>query len=50
LLERGQDKDRILLEMKMGEAPPPQVLELRQTIEVLQEKLEEREGESMFVL
>ncbi|KAG1926239.1 CDK5 regulatory subunit-associated protein 2 isoform X5 [Pimephales promelas] len=45
LLERGQDKDRILLEMKMGEAPPPQVLELRQTIEVLQEKLEEREAE-----
>ncbi|KAK7131585.1 hypothetical protein R3I94_016644 [Phoxinus phoxinus] len=45
LLERGQDKDRFLLEMKMGEAPPPQVLELRQTIEVLQEKLEEREAE-----
>ncbi|XP_067233045.1 myomegalin-like isoform X4 [Chanodichthys erythropterus] len=45
LLERGQEKDRILLEMKTGEAPPPQVLELRQTIEVLQEKLVEREAE-----
>ncbi|XP_073790416.1 CDK5 regulatory subunit-associated protein 2 isoform X37 [Danio rerio] len=46
LLERGQEKDRsILFEMKSGEAPPPQVLELRQTIELLQEKLEEREAE-----
>ncbi|XP_016128229.1 CDK5 regulatory subunit-associated protein 2-like isoform X6 [Sinocyclocheilus grahami] len=45
LLDRGQEKDRILLEMKMSEALPPQVLELRQTIEVLQEKLEEREAE-----
>ncbi|RXN34217.1 myomegalin-like isoform X1 [Labeo rohita] len=45
LLGRGQEKDRILLEMKTSEALPPQVLELRQTIEVLQEKLEEREAE-----
>ncbi|KTG35978.1 hypothetical protein cypCar_00024135 [Cyprinus carpio] len=45
LLDRGQEKDRILLEMKMSGALPPQVLELRQTIEVLQEKLEEREAE-----
>nr|XP_055035110.1 CDK5 regulatory subunit-associated protein 2-like isoform X6 [Misgurnus anguillicaudatus] len=45
LLERGQEKDRIILEMKSGEAPPPQVLELRQTIQVLQEKLSEREAE-----
>ncbi|XP_051959651.1 centrosome-associated protein CEP250-like [Xyrauchen texanus] len=45
LLERGQEKDRILLEMRTGEAPPPQVLELRQTIQVLQDKLEEREAE-----
>uniref|UniRef100_A0A671Q9U8 CDK5 regulatory subunit-associated protein 2-like n=1 Tax=Sinocyclocheilus anshuiensis TaxID=1608454 RepID=A0A671Q9U8_9TELE len=45
LLDRGQEKDRILLEMKTSEALPPQVLELRQTIEVLQEKLEEREAE-----
>lgn len=37
------------MEMKTGEAPPPQVLELRQTIEVLQEKLVEREGESLFI-
>ncbi|XP_042634516.1 CDK5 regulatory subunit-associated protein 2-like isoform X4 [Cyprinus carpio] len=44
LLDRGQEKDRILLEMKTSEALPPQVLELRQTIEVLQEKLE-REAE-----
>lgn len=45
LLERGQEKDRILFEMKTGEAPPPQVLELIQTIKLLQEKLEEREAE-----
>ncbi|XP_043085814.1 LOW QUALITY PROTEIN: CDK5 regulatory subunit-associated protein 2 [Puntigrus tetrazona] len=45
LLDRGQEKDRILLEMKTSETPLPQVLELRQTIEVLQEKLEEREAE-----
>ncbi|KAF4098928.1 hypothetical protein G5714_020958 [Onychostoma macrolepis] len=45
LLDRGQEKDRILLEMKTSEVLPPQVLELRQTIEVLQEKLEEREAE-----
>ncbi|XP_051534202.1 CDK5 regulatory subunit-associated protein 2-like isoform X2 [Myxocyprinus asiaticus] len=45
LLERGQEKDRILLEMRTGEAPAPQVLELRQTIQVLQDKLEEREAQ-----
>ncbi|XP_051961433.1 myomegalin-like isoform X2 [Xyrauchen texanus] len=45
LLERGQEKDHILLEMRTGEAPAPQVLELRQTIQVLQDKLEEREAE-----
>ncbi|XP_073680203.1 CDK5 regulatory subunit-associated protein 2 isoform X2 [Garra rufa] len=45
LLDRRQEKDRILLEMKTSEALPPQVLELRQTIEVLQEKLEKREAE-----
>uniref|UniRef100_W5L596 CDK5 regulatory subunit associated protein 2 n=1 Tax=Astyanax mexicanus TaxID=7994 RepID=W5L596_ASTMX len=45
LLERGQDRDRYLAEVKVGEAPPPQVLELRQTIQVLQERLEEREAE-----
>ncbi|XP_059381815.1 myomegalin-like isoform X3 [Carassius carassius] len=44
LLDRGQEKDRILLEMKTSQALP-QVLELRQTIEVLQKKLEEREAE-----
>lgn len=49
LLERGQEKDRILLEVKSGEAPPPQVLELRQTIQVLQEQLNEREGENVTV-
>ncbi|KAI7795827.1 myomegalin [Triplophysa rosa] len=45
LLERGQEKDRILLEMRSGEAPPPQLLELRQTIQVLQEQFDEREAE-----
>uniref|UniRef100_A0A3B4DP35 CDK5 regulatory subunit associated protein 2 n=1 Tax=Pygocentrus nattereri TaxID=42514 RepID=A0A3B4DP35_PYGNA len=45
LLERGQERDRYMAEVKVGETPPPQVLELRQTIEVLQERLEEREAE-----
>ncbi|XP_026091054.1 CDK5 regulatory subunit-associated protein 2-like isoform X3 [Carassius auratus] len=45
LLDRGQKKDCILLEMKTSEMLPPQMLELRQTIEVFQEKLEEREAE-----
>ncbi|XP_051537417.1 myomegalin-like isoform X2 [Myxocyprinus asiaticus] len=45
LLERGREKDHILLEMRTGEALAPQVLELRQTIQVLQDKLEEREAE-----
>lgn len=50
LLQRGQDKEHILLEMRSGEAPPPQMLELRQTIQVLQEQLTEREGEKMLLL
>lgn len=45
LLEHGQGRDRYLAEVKVVEAPPPQVLELRQTIQVLQERLEEREAE-----
>ncbi|XP_066501258.1 myomegalin-like [Hoplias malabaricus] len=45
LLERGQARESYLTEVKMGEALPPQVLELRQTIQVLQERLEEREAE-----
>ncbi|XP_072517489.1 CDK5 regulatory subunit-associated protein 2 isoform X2 [Salminus brasiliensis] len=45
LLEHGQERDRYLAEVKVTEAPPPQVLELRQTIQVLRERLEEREAE-----
>ncbi|XP_036444694.1 myomegalin-like isoform X2 [Colossoma macropomum] len=45
LLERGQERDRYMAEVKVGETPPPQVLELRQTIQVLQERLEEKEAE-----
>ncbi|XP_030622929.1 CDK5 regulatory subunit-associated protein 2 [Chanos chanos] len=45
LLERGQERDRFLTEVKGTETPPGQVLELRQTIQLLQEQLEEREAE-----
>ncbi|KAJ8286570.1 hypothetical protein GJAV_G00040680 [Gymnothorax javanicus] len=45
LVERGQERDRFLAEVRLTEAPAPQVLELRQTIEVLQERLEEKEAE-----
>ncbi|XP_028830443.1 CDK5 regulatory subunit-associated protein 2 isoform X2 [Denticeps clupeoides] len=42
LLEQGQERDRYLFELK-SETTHPQVLELRQTIELLQQQLEERE-------
>ncbi|KAI4905002.1 hypothetical protein NFI96_016457 [Prochilodus magdalenae] len=45
LLEHGQERDRYMTEVKVGETSPPQVLELRQTIQVLQERLEDREAE-----
>ncbi|XP_068608728.1 CDK5 regulatory subunit-associated protein 2 [Brachionichthys hirsutus] len=44
LLQRGQDRDRFLAEMRQKEEPG-QVLELRQTIRIMQEKLDERETE-----
>ncbi|XP_076836764.1 CDK5 regulatory subunit-associated protein 2 isoform X2 [Brachyhypopomus gauderio] len=45
LLAQVQERDGPVARVKVSEALPPQVLELRQTIEVLQEKLEEREAE-----
>ncbi|XP_046901597.1 CDK5 regulatory subunit-associated protein 2-like isoform X3 [Hypomesus transpacificus] len=45
LLERGQERDHFLLELRQQEAGSPQVLELRQTIQVLRDQLEEREAE-----
>uniref|UniRef100_A0A4W4DN43 Centrosomin N-terminal motif 1 domain-containing protein n=1 Tax=Electrophorus electricus TaxID=8005 RepID=A0A4W4DN43_ELEEL len=45
LLVQGQERDGHLAEVKVSESLPPQVLELRQTIEVLQERLEKREAE-----
>ncbi|XP_035996244.1 CDK5 regulatory subunit-associated protein 2 isoform X2 [Fundulus heteroclitus] len=44
LLQRGQERDRFLAELSQkGEAD--HVLELRQTIQIMQEKLDEREAE-----
>ncbi|CAI5667291.1 unnamed protein product [Oreochromis niloticus] len=44
LLQRGQERDQFLAEMRQ-KAEPDQVLELRQTIQIMQEKLDEREAE-----
>lgn len=43
-MESGQERDKYLAELKMQEAPIPRVLELKQTIQILQEQLEEKEG------
>ncbi|XP_060791643.1 CDK5 regulatory subunit-associated protein 2 isoform X2 [Neoarius graeffei] len=45
LLDRAQERDHYLSETEMGAAPPPQVVELRHTINVLQQRLEEKEAE-----
>ncbi|XP_058270947.1 CDK5 regulatory subunit-associated protein 2 isoform X3 [Hemibagrus wyckioides] len=45
LLDRAQERDHGQSETKAGEAPPPQVVELRHTINVLQQRLEEKEVE-----
>ncbi|XP_041095597.1 myomegalin-like isoform X3 [Polyodon spathula] len=45
LVESGQERDKYLAELKMQEAPIPRVLELKQTIQILQEQLEEKEAE-----
>uniref|UniRef100_A0A674DZN6 CDK5 regulatory subunit associated protein 2 n=1 Tax=Salmo trutta TaxID=8032 RepID=A0A674DZN6_SALTR len=47
LLERGQERDQFLAELGQKEPAPPEVMESRQTIKVLQERLEEREGERL---
>ncbi|XP_040914150.1 CDK5 regulatory subunit-associated protein 2 isoform X2 [Toxotes jaculatrix] len=44
LLQRGQERDQFLAEMRQREEPD-HVLELRQTIQIMQEKLDEREAE-----
>ncbi|KAM9337803.1 CDK5 regulatory subunit-associated protein 2 [Symphorus nematophorus] len=44
LLQRGQERDQFLAEMRQKEEPD-HVLELRQTIQIMQEKLDEREAE-----
>ena len=44
LLQRGQERDQFLAEMRQKEEPD-HVLELRQTIQIMQEKLDDREGE-----
>ncbi|KAK3524591.1 hypothetical protein QTP70_029906 [Hemibagrus guttatus] len=45
LLDRAQERDHCESETKAGEALPPQVVELRHTINVLQQRLEEKEAE-----
>lgn len=50
LLDRAQERDHCLSETKVGEGPPPQVVELRHTIQVLQQRLEEKEGRCACVL
>lgn len=45
LLQHGQERDQFLAEMRLKEEPD-HVLELRQTIKIMQEKLEETEGEA----
>uniref|UniRef100_A0A3Q2WJZ4 CDK5 regulatory subunit associated protein 2 n=1 Tax=Haplochromis burtoni TaxID=8153 RepID=A0A3Q2WJZ4_HAPBU len=44
LLQRGQERDQFLAEMRQ-KAEPDQVLNLRQSIQIMQEKLDEREAE-----
>ncbi|XP_023258444.1 CDK5 regulatory subunit-associated protein 2-like isoform X4 [Seriola lalandi dorsalis] len=44
LLQRGQERDQFLAEMRQKEEPD-HVLELRQTIQIMQEKLDETEAE-----
>ncbi|KAM7368804.1 hypothetical protein PAMP_013111 [Pampus punctatissimus] len=44
LLQRGQERDQFLAEMRQKEEPD-HVLKLRQTIQIMQEKLDEREVE-----
>ncbi|XP_041815479.1 CDK5 regulatory subunit-associated protein 2 isoform X3 [Chelmon rostratus] len=44
LLQCGQERDQFLAEMRQKEEPD-HVLELRQTIQIMQEKLDEREAE-----
>jgi len=45
LLQRGQERDQFLAEMSQR-ADSDHVLELRQTIQIMQEKLDERQGEA----
>ncbi|KAI1904757.1 hypothetical protein AGOR_G00008980 [Albula goreensis] len=45
LVESGQERDKFLAELRLTETPVPQVVELKQTIQVLQERLEEKEAE-----
>lgn len=48
LLDRAQEREHCLSETKAGEAAPPQVVELRHTIKVLQQRLEEKEGKGVY--
>lgn len=45
LLQHGQERDHFLAEMRQKEEQD-HVLELRQTIQIMQEKLDEREGKA----
>ncbi|XP_066569161.1 CDK5 regulatory subunit-associated protein 2 isoform X2 [Amia ocellicauda] len=45
LVESGQERDKFLAQLNLRENVGPQVLELRQTVQVLQERLHETEAE-----
>lgn len=45
LLQQGQERDQFLAELRQKDEPE-HVLELRQTIQIMQDKLDEREGEA----
>lgn len=46
LLQRGQDRDQFLAQMSQ-KTEHDHVLELKQTIQIMQEKLDGREGEAL---
>lgn len=49
LLQRGQERDQFPAEVRQKEEPD-HILELRQSIQIMQEKLDEKEGEAFSAL
>lgn len=44
-MESGQEREKFLAELRLTEVRVPQVVELKRTVQVLQEHLGEEEGE-----